>query len=174
MLDWSSEEWRPVPGQEGFYDVSSLGNVRTWILSGKYRTMRKVPKLMKPQKRPDGYWMIRLKEGEAWLIQHLVFEAFIGERAEGLHVRHLDGDQDNNHKDNLALGTPTENAWDKARDGTLPVGVKVHNAKLDDDKVREIRALLETMQGKDIAEIYGVSPGLIYQIKAGKIWRHVT
>ncbi|MEU9259010.1 NUMOD4 motif-containing HNH endonuclease [Streptomyces sp. NPDC048212] len=165
-------EWRPVPGLEGFYDVSSEGQVRTWILSARYKTFRDEPKQMKPRKRQDGYWFLRLK-GKPWLLHHLVFEVFIGDRAEGLHVRHLDGNQDNNRSTNLVLGTPTENARDKRQHGTLPLGEKVHNAKLKADEVQEIRTLVGTTSNKELAKRYGVSPSLIRQIETRRIWRHI-
>lgn len=166
------EDWKPVPGLEGFYDVSSQGQVRTWILSARHRTFRSVPKMMKPRKRKDGYWFLRLK-GEPWLLHHLVYEVYTGNRVEGFHVRHLDGDQDNNRVSNLILGTPTENAKDKSVHGTLPLGERVHNAKLTANEVQEIRALVGTMSKKELAGRYGVSPSLIHQIETRRIWRHI-
>lgn len=47
----------------------------------------------------------------------LVAGAFHGPCPEGMQVRHLDHDKSNNHKDNLAYGTPSENAQDRVRAG---------------------------------------------------------
>lgn len=44
------------------------------------------------------------------------------------------------------------------------------SAKLKEEQVREIRALIGTMPQKVIAINYGVSPSLISMIKSGKVW----
>ncbi|MCC6809961.1 MAG: hypothetical protein IT381_21205 [Deltaproteobacteria bacterium] len=55
-----------------------------------------------------------------------------------------------------------------------PKGAGNGNAKLDETKVRHVKALLEggTKQ-MHIAELFGVSPSVIGLIKRGKIWREV-
>ncbi len=53
-------------------------------------------------------------------------------------------------------------------------GVQCHLAKLNDDKVREIKlALLEGKSGKSLADKYGVATTQISSLKNGKTWRHV-
>jgi len=50
-----------------------------------------------------------------------------------------------------------------------------HIAKLTDEKVGQILELIRSgIKGSDIARNFGVSPGLVCQIKSGKIWKHVT
>ncbi len=47
-------------------------------------------------------------------------------------------------------------------------------AKLTTDKVSEIKQRLSNGEGTSaLAKEYGVDPGLIWQIKAERIWRHV-
>lgn len=55
------------------------------------------------------------------------------------------------------------------------LGSKNHTSILDEDKVREIKILLN--QGKmpmEIAVIYNVDRHLIYKIRSNKTWKHVT
>lgn len=55
------------------------------------------------------------------------------------------------------------------------LGSKNHTAILDEDKVREIKILLN--QGKipmEIAGIYNVDRHLIYKIRSNKAWKHVA
>lgn len=59
----------------------------------------------------------------------LVAGAFHGPCPEGMQVRHLDHDKSNNHKDNLAYGTPSENAQDRVRAGNHGSRAGAHKYK---------------------------------------------
>jgi hypothetical protein len=75
----------------------------------------------------------------------------------------------------LSWATPIQNALDRRRDGTQLEGVKVWNAKLDDDKVREIRRLRSegfTLQW--IGEEYGVTTCTVSAAARGATWKHVS
>ncbi len=106
----SSEEWRPVPGFEGMYEVSNLGRVKSF----------KNPKLpgliMKPgvTNHRNGYRSVHLelKNGSAsrqFRLNRLVWTVFRGPIPDGLHVDHIDNDSTNNKLDNLQLLTLAEN-----------------------------------------------------------------
>jgi hypothetical protein len=110
------EEWRDVPGREG-YEVSSWGNMRSWNAS---RGRRKEPRPMKPwiQKR-GGYPAVKLGGGGQNVTVHsMVMLAFVGPRPDGMDIRHLDGNPRNNHLANLCYGTRSENIYDSVRHGT--------------------------------------------------------
>lgn len=62
----------------------------------------------------------------------------------------------------------------KPRASLRGVGVHASRAKLDDDKVREIRELYRTGTKQTmLAKRYGVSQGTIGMILTGRTWRHV-
>lgn len=71
--------------------------------------------------------------------------------ASGIHVRHLDGNPDNNRGENLQLGSSSENELDKAPDvrrraavaARAAQGLRPRNAKLTDAMVAEIREILD-------------------------------
>jgi hypothetical protein len=88
---------------------------------------------------------------------------------------------------NLKWGDQTENILDAKRNGkwqsganhssarkpwTRPRGSSHGCAKLDEDKVRLI--LQDARSASAIAKTYGVNSALIYRIKKGEIWRHIT
>jgi len=107
-----SEEWRPVVGFEGEYEVSNLGRVVSLRRGG--RLVRKL------HIDACGYLRITIKANDRTVnrrVHSLVAESFIGPRPTDLVVRHLDGDPLNNHPTNLRYGTVAENAQDMLRHG---------------------------------------------------------
>lgn len=112
----SAEEWRLIPGVPG-YQVSSYGSV----YSNKTQRELRTSGLRYPQVtlHRDGERITRT-------VHSLVAEAFIGPRPAGREVRHLDGNERNPRLDNLAYGTPSENAQDRLRHGTDQNGRKTH------------------------------------------------
>lgn len=110
------EQWRPVVGYEGLYEVSDLGRVRSLP---RYGT---IGKLLKPgTAKRGGYLYVNLcRDGRPLnrTIHVLVAEAFLGPRPEGFDVRHLDGNRLNCARANLAYGTRSENNLDAVRHGT--------------------------------------------------------
>ena len=107
-----AEQWRPVPGFEGLYEVSDLGRVFSLVSR----------KALKP--RPTnamGYMSLQLyREGRAHgrRIHRLVLEAFVGPCPAGSEGRHLDGQPDRNCLSNLSWGTRAENQRDRREHGT--------------------------------------------------------
>lgn len=126
------EEWRPVVGYEGLYEVSSHGNVRS--------TTRIVPHRMYGSQRikgkrrslvlnPDGYPGLFLsKHGvdRHVSVHRLVAQAFCERSEDDTEVRHLDGNPANNHAYNLKWGTHSENMRDRIAHGTDRNVAKTH------------------------------------------------
>lgn len=110
------EEWRDAPGYEGYYQVSSYGNVRSVdryiVRSDGVKQFRK-SKLMAKTPNTDGYLTVHLaKDGvqKRIGIHILVAKAFVDGYAEGLEVNHKDFDRTNNVPENLEWMTHSENA----------------------------------------------------------------
>ena len=168
------EEWRPVVGFEGNYEVSDLGRVKSFA-------QRNNPgRIMKQQLgKPYPYWRVCLsKNGQQFMkfVHVLVAEAFIGPRPSGCQVRHgplrnPDGSV-NNSLTNLSYGTPAQNQADTERDGTKVRGSQKPQAKLTEEQVAEIRRTYAGQTWTSLAELYGVSDILIRGVVAGKIWTH--
>lgn len=113
-MDESTEEWRPVIGYEGRYDVSDRGRVRS-LLHGSPLLMKLIPSnkgdYLRVQLWKDG-------RGKTQWVHRLVLEAFIGPRPDGMVTRHLDGHSRDNGRENLMWGTQKQNIADKKTHGT--------------------------------------------------------
>lgn len=124
----SAEEWRPVLGYEGRYEVSNVGRVRSVDRTVEVRGQvprRLAGQVLETRLTTTGYPAIRLSRGEenpnARPLRktcHLVLEAFVGQRPPGAICRHLDDDKTNNHLENLRWGTASENRFDSVRNGS--------------------------------------------------------
>lgn len=116
-----TENWRPIPGYEGFYEVSDLGNVRSLrrVVSGKTYQGRPI----KACRVSDGRPGVKLYRGGAatrknFGVHRIVALAFLGEPPDPrMEVCHNDGDRLNNALSNLRWDTRSNNALDTVRHG---------------------------------------------------------
>ena len=93
------EEWRPVVGYEGLYEVSNMGNVKSLNYRGNGKEG-----ILNAMKNNRGYLQVNLyKDGKMkkCLVHRLIATAFC-ENPEGYtEVNHRDEDKENNRADNL-------------------------------------------------------------------------
>jgi hypothetical protein len=105
------ENWKPVLGYEGLYEVSDLGKIRNKkgrILKDRFKT-------------PMRYRSVALnKNGKAKekLVSSIVLESFVSPRPSKMVVRHLNGIAQDDRLSNLTWGTQSDNILDKIKHGT--------------------------------------------------------
>ena len=171
--------WKPVPGYDGYYDVSNTGEVRSWYVVGRHGSGQRmgVPRILKPSVNDGAYLRVILTEdraARARRVHHLVLEAFVGPRPSGMITRHINGNPADNCIGNLAYGTFAENAADAKRHGTFQQGATHSSAKLTVDEVLDIRARCSEREAqKSIAGRYGVSQTTVSHIVLRKTWNHL-
>lgn len=181
----TTELWADVPGWEGYYQVSTHGNVksleRVTIIRYNNRglTLRHIPeRILKPTLHLGARLVVNLfRRGKHWwgAVHHLVLNAFVGPRPPGLMGCHNDGDVTNNHVNNLRWDTAQSNMDDKVRHGHCPMGITHYRAKWTVEQVRQMRKEYE-VDGMSIAEIarqYHADPGCIRPIVQYLTWRNV-
>lgn len=131
MEPTQSEEWRPVVGHEGTYEVSDRGAVRSldrtiqtrngsrWLpgVPGKQGIRRLKGRTLQPGTMAAGHQYVVIGR-RTRTVHSLMAEAFLGPRPEGWEVRHLNGNPADNRLANLQYGTRSENAEDSKRHGT--------------------------------------------------------
>lgn len=109
-----TEQWKPVAGYEGYYEVSSEGRVRSLARGRNRRTGQ----ILRPSLDRKGYHVINLcRDGrqKQHKVHRLVALAFHG--PSDLLALHGDGNPDNNTVGNIRWGTPLENNDDRRRHG---------------------------------------------------------
>lgn len=118
------EVWKPVPGWDGEYEVSSQGRVRSidrQIIRSDGVIQRVKGKMLVPtkKKRTGHHWIRLMKNsaGEPRYVHRLVLEAFVGPCPDGMVGCHEDDDPDNNHLENLRWDTISQNNYDMVRNG---------------------------------------------------------
>jgi hypothetical protein len=146
-------------------------------------------------KKSDGCWEWRgaknkhgygnLKYQGKYLGAHRVsWELTNGLLPKGVSVLHKCDNPSCVRPDHLFLGDHGTNARDMVAKGrsrmqaqpeTVLRGTQQNQAKLTDEKVREIRRLVArgVLTKKDIAAMYGVSDSLISCVTNGRNWTHV-
>ena len=183
-----------IPGYEGYF-ASSDGVIWTgWerigcgpgngrgshSVVGKSRTpltQYSMPAL-KEKKRLE-YLYVRMRTGpnqyKSVMVHKLIALTFIGPRPEGLESRHLNGNHKDNCAANLCYGTKKENADDRVRHGTSPVGEKHPLARLTEMNVKDIRQRSASgVRTKVLANEYGMTMSAIRRAVKRKSWSHVA
>lgn len=147
------DDWRPVAGWDGLYEVTSDGRVR-----GAKRQGTSGAELSPIQ--TNGYHKVCLYRGRSrrsvW-VHRLVLEAHAGPAPDGMIACHANGIRSDNRIENLRWDTPAENYNDARRHGTAAIGAKNAQTKLGPT---ERKRIFEMRRGgvfqRDIAARFGV------------------
>ena len=172
MTNITNEEWRPVPGFEEFYSASNLGRVRSEVRTiyyGDYRSQRVDPQKIKKVTKQNGkYWSTSLtKEGINYRygVHRIIAWTFIGPQAEGIEVRHINGDGLDNRLENLCYGTKSDNMQDAIEHGTFSMGETHPCARFSTEDV--IYMVMSDLSAKEIATEFNTSDIVIQKIRRG-------
>ena len=171
------EEWRPIPGCEG-YEASSLGRVRS--IDRIVTTRRGVRKRLRgrilspaahSKEWPYPYVGVDGKGRANRGVHVLVALAFHGPKPEGHYVCHKNGNPADCRAENLYYGTPVQNQADRIVHGTRLAGEESPQAKLTSWRVGLIRLMrLAGTRQIDIAKRFGISQSQVSNIENRKHW----
>jgi hypothetical protein len=124
--DAMSEQWRPVLGYEGFYEVSDLGRVRSVervvsMTNHTNQTRHRVPaRILKAGTQRSGHQIVSLwarGRGKTRAVHRLVLDAFVGPRPPGMECLHANDAAADNRLSNLSWNTRSANMYDRIRNG---------------------------------------------------------
>ena len=167
------EEFRDIPGYEGYYQVSNHGRVKALArtvesINGQTQTLCEHLMKMTPHIN-DGYPQLALtRDGHSktYRVSRLVLLAFLGNPPPGYQACHEDGNPGNNRLDNLRWDTPKSNYADRERHSIFPDPTKPHNAKLSEEAVLAIR--IDPRSHAIVAREYGVTSEAIGMVRQYK------
>lgn len=180
-----NEEWRPVVGFEGIYEVSNHGRVRR-VARTRLRGNGRPYKIAEAVLAQIAYGHRRLYRGvglkasgdgprvnsRVHLVHRLVASAFLPNPDNLPEVNHKDLDKSHNRLGNLEWSTGKANQEHAAKRGRFH-GRTNPNArfKLQPEQVDEIMSQLAAKTRRDIiAERFGISQAMVSMIKNGKTW----
>lgn len=123
-LDYETEQWRPVVGYEGLYEVSSLGRVRSMtrerLIGAHIYTGKPLRRVYKGRIKAlvngtKGYKQVNLcKDGTSKVkrVHQMVWDAFCGDR-KGMLIDHVNNNPSDNRVENLRLCTTRQNSYNR-------------------------------------------------------------
>ena len=175
---YAAEQWRPIAGYEGLYEVSDMGRVKSLdrvVKTKNGREKRLKGLVLAAVYGERGRRQVTLSKdsrSRTLLVAPLVAAAFIGPRPEGYFVAHGPLGNSSNAVQNLSYKTPTGNALDRWRDGTIFIGEDNPMAKLTVPMVRFARRAIkeERISKTELARIWGVSRRAIANAVSGHTW----
>lgn len=131
------EAWKDVKGFEGYYAVSSNGDVKSLdrTIQGKRCKTHIKERVMRQHVGKDGYPSIQLFSGGkpfTLKVHRLVAQAFLDNPDNLPEVNHIDGNKQNNTVDNLEWCTRGHNIRHAFRTGLI----KKENMRSNAKKVR--------------------------------------
>jgi hypothetical protein len=172
------EIWRPTHSHN--YEVSNCGRVRRVTPA----TGATVGRVLKAKRKNSGYLFVCFSDSGRSSYHHihtLVAAAFIGPRAKGMQINHIDCEKSNNRATNLEYVTPSENSRHAGRNGHLPDptniprGTSHCSAKLTEADVVMARAMYASgcHSYPALGKRFGVSGRAIWKAVNGFTWKHV-
>lgn len=137
-----NEEWRDIKGFEGYYQISSLGRIKSLKRLIIRRDGKPYPQkecFLKPSKNRKGYLTGQLSKDYKttfYQVHRLVAEAFIPNVYNLPQVNHIDGNKENNSVDNLEWISNYDNMQHSIKTGLRDV--KEISNKMKTAKRREV------------------------------------
>lgn len=170
------EEWKTIAGYETFYEVSSLGRVRSLDRYDSINRFRPGRLRATPIDRTStGYRYVSLSRNgttKKLNVHVLVLEAFVGQRPSPAHEAcHEDGDRSNSALSNLRWDTAQGNQLDKWAHGTMAAGSKNGKAVFSEEVVGWIKESRQSSLA--LAPVLGVASSSIRAVRTGQNWGHL-
>lgn len=180
------EDWKPVKGFEGWYEISNMGNIRSVTrliqhkpdrFTDKGKSQLNDGKPIKQSLNNKGYYCVLLwRNSKAYkrYIHRLIAEVFIPNDGNKKEVNHVDGNHQNNSIENLEWCTKMENMHHAFNTGLISTMKKVKST----DLISKEERYYDSINGA--ARELGIShTGIVQQLKGkaktcnGCTWEYI-
>jgi len=176
------DEWHDIPGCNGRYQVTRLGEVRrTKIVRPDGSTLGE--KILKPYLGNRGYFVFDIypftRKRLPMMLHRILAITFIPNPNGHPEVNHIDGCKTNNDLTNLEWCTHKHNMAHAHSSGLVPprsllkgdlsIASKLKSHQVSDIKKRIAKGDTEISISRD----YNVCPSTIWHIKTGRTWASV-
>lgn len=158
----NNEEWKPIKGYEGIYEVSNLGRIKSLLGWDGHKYVNR-ERILAPYKQQSNKYYCRsvvklFKEGEKrdFKVHRLVAQAFIPNPNNYKVVNHKDGNPLNNKVDNLEWCSQKMNIA-HAINNDLTV-TRINTI----DRETMVELLNNNLNYDEIANILGVAKGTVF------------
>jgi len=168
-----NEEWRDIPGYEGFYQASNKGRIKS----------RKTGKILKPSITCYGYSQVTLcknRNKKNFRNGRLIAKVFIPNPDDKPQINHKNGIKTNDYTKNLEWVTEKQNTIHAHSIGLIDNrGEKHQMVKLTESQVRRIKFIYKyygkQKKGywKQLVISLNISKSAIDFIKSGRNWKHI-
>jgi predicted XRE-type DNA-binding protein len=174
------EEWKPIKGYDGLYEVSNNGRVRSYNKYGFKHEKMDNPRIIKQKMSNAGYLRVLLSFRGVYKnhsVHRLVASVFVENLNNKKYVNHLNGIKTDNKALNLEWCTRSENQYHAYENGLQKItyGEDSPNSKLNNDIINEIRQKWETgkYSQSQIGKMFNTHQSQISRIINGKTWSHI-
>lgn len=172
-------EWKPIKGYEGLYEVNRIGQVKSldrYTVDSIGRKKFYPGKPLTALINEGGYSYVKLSRSgqkKQFYIHRLVALAFINNPNNLEEVNHIDGNKKNNVCNNLEWITSHGNELHAIENNLKVHGSNHYESKLDENKVRYIRKEKQNKSFNALAKELGVTVSAIFSAYHGLTWKHV-
>lgn len=177
-LKKEADKWLVVQETDGLYEVSSSGQVRSYLGVGRYAKRTTEPRPLKPSlNKHRGYLYVSVNKPlrKNWALHRLVAEHHLPRVKGKEHVNHINGNKLDNTVENLEWCTHEENIRHAIETGLIPKydWRSLTKNKLNPKKAAEIKKLKGQLTYRKIAEKYGVKYSTIAHVMTNRRWKDV-
>ena len=158
----NKEEWKPIKGYEGLYEISNWGRVKSLLGWNGHKYIQR-ERILDPYKQQSNKYYSRsvvklTKDNKTkdFKVHRLVAEAFIPNPDNYTVVNHIDGNSLNNKVENLEWCTQKVNIKHAINNELIITRIKTI------DRETMVELLNNNFTYDEIAEMLGVSKGTIF------------